>query len=51
MNDGSKDKTGEISDRLVKEDPKVRVVHHEVNMGYGGAVRSGIKMAPRGTSF
>lgn len=42
VNDGSKDRTGEIADRLAKEDPKVRVVHHEVNMGYGAAVRSGI---------
>jgi glycosyltransferase involved in cell wall biosynthesis len=51
VNDGSMDKTREIAERLVKENPKVRVVQHEKNQGYGVAVRSGIKMAPRGTSF
>ena len=41
VNDGSKDKTGEIIDRLAKEDPNVHPVHHEKNKGYGGAVISG----------
>ncbi|HVM33367.1 MAG TPA: glycosyltransferase family 2 protein, partial [bacterium] len=43
VNDGSKDKTGEIIDRLAKEDPHVKPVHHEKNRGYGGAVISGLK--------
>ena len=43
VNDGSKDGTGEIADRLSKADPKVRVVHHENNLGYGAAIRTGIK--------
>ena len=43
VNEGSNDKTREIADRLVKEDQKVRAVHHEQNQGYGAAVRSGIK--------
>lgn len=42
VNDGSKDRTREIADRLVKEDQKVRAVHHDKNQGYGAAVRSGI---------
>jgi glycosyltransferase involved in cell wall biosynthesis len=41
VNDGSKDRTGEIVDRLAKEDSHVRPVHHERNKGYGGAVISG----------
>lgn len=41
VNDGSKDKTGAIIDRLAQEDPNVRPVHHEKNKGYGGAVISG----------
>ena len=45
VNDGSKDKTGEIIDRLSREDPNVHPVHHEKNKGYGGAVISGYNAA------
>jgi glycosyltransferase involved in cell wall biosynthesis len=45
VNDGSKDKTGEMADRLAMENPRVRVVHHNPNQGYGAAVLSGIKAA------
>jgi glycosyltransferase involved in cell wall biosynthesis len=44
VNDGSKDGTREIADRLAAAHPDtVRVVHHEVNRGYGGALRSGFE--------
>jgi glycosyltransferase involved in cell wall biosynthesis len=44
VNDGSKDRTAEIADRLAAANPGVvRVVHHVVNRGYGGALRSGFE--------
>ena len=45
VNDGSKDRTGEICDRLGEELSNVRVVHHVRNRGYGAALKSGIKLA------
>src|SRR5437773_11151485 len=45
VNDGSKDRTGEICDRLVEEFSNVRVVHHPRNRGYGAALKSGITLA------
>src|SRR5581483_5663073 len=42
VNDGSRDRTGEICDGLAKEFPEMRVVHHPRNRGYGAALKSGI---------
>lgn len=42
VDDGSRDRTGEIAERLAAANPRVKVVHHLVNRGYGGAVISGI---------
>ncbi len=41
VNDGSRDRTGEIVDRLGQEDPRVVPLHHEVNRGYGDALMTG----------
>jgi len=45
VNDGSADHTAEIADELAETYPEVRVVHHPVNRGYGGALRSGFSAA------
>lgn len=43
VNDGSRDRTGKIIDRLHAEDPRVVPLHHRRNRGYGGALRSGFE--------
>jgi glycosyltransferase involved in cell wall biosynthesis len=45
VNDGGRDRTGEIADRLAAANPHIRVVHHPVNRGYGAALRSGFEAA------
>ncbi len=47
VDDGSRDRTGEIAERLAAEDSHVKVVRHHVNKGYGGAVISGIRAATK----
>jgi len=47
VNDGSQDATGEIADELARTYPEVRVIHHPVNRGYGGALRTGFAAATK----
>jgi len=51
VNDGSKDGTADILDELAGLYPQVRVVHHESNRGYGGALRTGFATATRELVF
>jgi glycosyltransferase involved in cell wall biosynthesis len=51
VNDGSADRTAEIADELARSYPEVRVVHHDRNRGYGGALRSGFAAATRELIF
>lgn len=45
VNDGSKDRTKEIAERLSSEDKRIRVVSHKENRGYGAALKTGFENA------
>jgi glycosyltransferase involved in cell wall biosynthesis len=45
VNDGSRDRTGEILDGLVRQFPTLRPLHHPQNRGYGAALRTGFDAA------
>jgi glycosyltransferase involved in cell wall biosynthesis len=51
VNDGSADGTAEILDELASIYPQVRIVTHEKNRGYGGALRTGFASATRELVF
>ncbi len=51
VNDGSTDATPAILDELARVLPNVKVVHHEHNQGYGGALRSGFSNARKDLIF
>src|SRR5215469_765937 len=52
INDGSWDKTGEVLEELrLRHAPYMRVVTHEQNRGYGGALRSGFRAATKDWIF
>jgi glycosyltransferase involved in cell wall biosynthesis len=52
VNDGSRDDTSQILDELARIYPEhVRIVHHETNRGYGGALRTGFATASKDFVF
>jgi glycosyltransferase involved in cell wall biosynthesis len=52
IDDGSQDDTPKILDELARIYPdRVRIVHHETNRGYGGALRSGFAAARKDFIF
>ena len=52
VNDGSSDDTAKILDELAHIYPEhVRIVHHEKNRGYGGALRTGFTTASKDLIF
>lgn len=48
VNDGSRDQTPAILDRLAPQFSNLQVVHHGKNSGYGAALRTGIRKAAEG---
>jgi glycosyltransferase involved in cell wall biosynthesis len=51
VNDGSSDYTPEILNELARVYDRVRIIHHEKNQGYGGALRSGFANATKELIF
>ncbi|MSQ15067.1 MAG: glycosyltransferase family 2 protein [Dehalococcoidia bacterium] len=51
INDGSSDHTGEVLAELARVYPELRVITHEKNRGYGGALRSGFNNATKELIF
>lgn len=45
INDGSRDRTGEIANEIEKLDTHVRVIHHPTNLNLGNALKTGFKNA------
>lgn len=51
VNDGSSDGTAAVLDDLASKEPRLRVIHHPRNRGYGGALRSGFENATKDLIF
>jgi glycosyltransferase involved in cell wall biosynthesis len=51
VNDGSADGTAQIADELARTYPRVRVIHHPRNRGYGGALQTGFRSAAKELIF
>lgn len=51
VNDGSRDRSADVLRELAGKFPRLRVVTHAVNQGYGGALRSGFQAATKDLVF
>jgi glycosyltransferase involved in cell wall biosynthesis len=51
VDDGSADATGRLADEIAAGNDRVRVVHHERNLGYGAALQSGFRAARKELVF
>jgi glycosyltransferase involved in cell wall biosynthesis len=51
VDDGSSDGTRQIAEEITHRDGRVRVVHHQRNLGYGAALQSGFKAATKELVF
>jgi glycosyltransferase involved in cell wall biosynthesis len=51
VNDGSADYTPEVLEELAARYAELRVIHHEQNQGYGGALRTGFSSATKDLIF
>ncbi len=51
VNDGSSDYTADVLEELKRSYPNLKVVHHQKNRGYGGALRTGFATASKELVF
>lgn len=51
VNDGSSDRTGAILDEIAAAQPRVRIIHHPTNQGYGAALVSGFEACSKDLVF
>jgi glycosyltransferase involved in cell wall biosynthesis len=51
VDDGSSDCTARIADEMAQKDDRVKAVHHQSNLGYGEALKSGFKAATKELVF
>ncbi|MEW6207568.1 MAG: glycosyltransferase family 2 protein [Acidobacteriota bacterium] len=51
VNDGSADHTAQVLTELEAVYPRLRVIHHPTNLGYGGALRTGLSSARKELIF
>lgn len=47
VDDGSPDNVGAVADEMARKDRHIKVVHHEKNKGYGGALKSGFEASTK----
>ncbi len=45
VNDGSTDNTQDVAEKLVRSDGRIRLINHQKNRGYGGALKTGFESA------
>jgi len=51
VNDGSKDATRAIVEEIAAQDPRVHIINHPVNQGYGAALVSGFEATSKDLAF
>lgn len=51
VNDGSADRSFSILEQLTKKHRVLKIVNHEMNRGYGAAIKNGLKASSKGLIF